>query len=1077
MASASSPPPTSASASVSVATNLPPRLKSEDIKRLGLFTDQPIVNVATCNLNQFALDFIGNQKRIIQSIQLAKAAGCTYRLGPELEITGYSCEDHFYELDTITFAWMSLRDIIEQGHTDDILCDFGMPILHNGVRYNCRVFVLDRKILLIRPKMWMADDGNYREDRHFTPWDKDKIEHIEEYQIPESMWSSLDYSKSARGLREAGIITSATAATSASATEYPVEHSEKNKIQKTAPFGVAILQCIDATIGAEICEELFTAESTNILLGFEGCDIMSNGSASHFEVGKLARRHELIKEATNKNGGIYMYSNMIGCDGNRMVFDGNGMIYMNGELKAIGQHLIFHEVEVVTAKLNLNNVRTFRAKSVSHQMQSDQRSSKLARIKVDFKLTQIKTLESSSIGESTLGNYEETETIKQNDIPTYRMEEEMGLAVSRWLFDYLTRSGSGSFLLPLSGGVDSSSTAMFVYFMCHILVNLLKKGNTNSSQKDFLHARLDVNVFRATPQYTMTISKWISEERRMEYKENTEIKYLADASELMNIILYTVNMPTRNNTSNIMLYALNLASALGSYHITADINDAFNGIKDIVKNLTFGLKFSNKTPTSGVISDNPDGPFHPLNPGNKFTKAGPESTPEETVQIPRTEPRDGVGNETLAIQNIQARLRMMCAFYLSQIIPSHRNVAEKMGTTGTNNLKAYQESKGRAETDQMRTEGAPIGARRENYSFVNNLTAAEKKVHDDIYSVNVRGAQMCLVLASSNSDEALRGFYTKYDAASADINPIGSFSKHDLRQFLYYCMGTKFVGENDTIPVQFNESTLDSIETKEKFNNNYKEYPFKVLYDILTVVASPELQEASPTGDIQDDEIAIKVTYEDLYEFGIMRQEKLGPLGMFYKMCRDRLGKTQFGIYEADFKKNIPAHKIEEAATPLTIFRVIDTLIKQYFLNRHKMTILTPALHATAYSPDDNRFDQRPFLYPNLGVLASYQLEIVKKLATEMESRPDIIAKIAEAKERGKRIKAAFLEKVQLAAAKAAAAASADSTLPTGTSGLPPEVTTELGGGARPHRNLTHLRRVTRDKKREAKRKSQTRKN
>jgi NAD+ synthase (glutamine-hydrolysing) len=29
------------------------------------------------------------------------------------------------------------------------------------------------------------------------------------------------------------------------------------------------------------------------------------------------------------------------------------------------------------------------------------------------------------------------------------------------------------------------------------------------------------------------------------------------------------------------------------------------------------------------------------------------------------------------------------------------------------------------------------------------------------------------------------------------------------------------------------------------------------------------------------------------------------------------------------------------------------------------MTTLTPALHCNDYSPDDNRFDLRPFLYPS----------------------------------------------------------------------------------------------------------------
>lgn len=34
-----------------------------------------------------------------------------------------------------------------------------------------------------------------------------------------------------------------------------------------------------------------------------------------------------------------------------------------------------------------------------------------------------------------------------------------------------------------------------------------------------------------------------------------------------------------------------------------------------------------------------------------------------------------------------------------------------------------------------------------------------------------------------------------------------------------------------------------------------------------------------------------------------------------------------------------------------------------YSVNRHKSTVLTPSYHAENYSPDDNRFDLRPFLY------------------------------------------------------------------------------------------------------------------
>jgi NAD+ synthase (glutamine-hydrolysing) len=41
-----------------------------------------------------------------------------------------------------------------------------------------------------------------------------------------------------------------------------------------------------------------------------------------------------------------------------------------------------------------------------------------------------------------------------------------------------------------------------------------------------------------------------------------------------------------------------------------------------------------------------------------------------------------------------------------------------------------------------------------------------------------------LVLGSANLDESLRGYFTKYDCSSGDLNPIGSVSKVDLRLFL-----------------------------------------------------------------------------------------------------------------------------------------------------------------------------------------------------------------------------------------------------------------------------------------------------
>ena len=126
--------------------------------------------MATCSLDQWALDFAGNLRRTERSIALAKARGATLRVGPELELCGYGCEDHLLELDTYDHAWEALAELLRGEASAGCLLDVGMPVMHAGVRYNCRVFVLNRRVVLVRPKKHLADDGNYREGRFFTAW-------------------------------------------------------------------------------------------------------------------------------------------------------------------------------------------------------------------------------------------------------------------------------------------------------------------------------------------------------------------------------------------------------------------------------------------------------------------------------------------------------------------------------------------------------------------------------------------------------------------------------------------------------------------------------------------------------------------------------------------------------------------------------------------------------------------------------------------------------------------------------------------------------------------------------------------
>ena len=134
------------------------------------------VTLATCALNQWAMDFDGNLQRILESIKIAREKGARYRLGPELEIPGYGCNDHFLESDTFLHSWEVLACLLENPICRDILIDVGMPVMHKNVRYNCRIIFFNKCILLIRPKMVLATNLNYRERRFFTPWPRVSIE-------------------------------------------------------------------------------------------------------------------------------------------------------------------------------------------------------------------------------------------------------------------------------------------------------------------------------------------------------------------------------------------------------------------------------------------------------------------------------------------------------------------------------------------------------------------------------------------------------------------------------------------------------------------------------------------------------------------------------------------------------------------------------------------------------------------------------------------------------------------------------------------------------------------------------------
>jgi len=678
-----------------------------------------LITLAVAQLNQWALDFEGNSERIIESIKIAKEKGATFRVGPELEICGYGCNDHFLESDTYLHSWEVLAKVMKSDEAQNILVDIGMPIVHKDVKYNCRVFFFNKKILLIRPKLHLANDGNYREARWFTPWTKYRT--LEEHYLP-------------RMIREI--------------TE-----------QTTVPFGDGVIATIDTVIGTELCEELFTPNSPHIGMSLDGVEIFSNSSSSHHELRKLNRRLDLIRGATQKCGGVYLYSNQKGCDGERLYYDGSSLIAVNGEVVAQGTQFSLNDIEVITSTIDIEDVRAYRGASHSRGVQAAN-SPSYPRCYVDFCLSQ----------DGPISSYINLKPTKPIDIRIHSAEEEISLGPACWLWDYLRRSKSGGFFLPLSGGIDSCSTALIVYSMCNLVVDAAKNNNTQVIK--------DARVIAGEPD-----SDYIP----------------TDPREFSNRIFHTCYMRTENSGEETRARARDLADKIGSYHLDVCIDTIVTAF------LSLFLLITGKTPKFKVF-------------GGTFT-------------------------ENQALQNIQARIRMVLAYMLAQLLLWCR------GKPGS-----------------------------------------------------------LLVLGSANVDECLRGYLTKYDCSSADINPIGGISKKDLRGYI------RFMGQKYNMPLL--NSFLDAPPTAEL--------------------------EPITENHVQKDEVDMGMTYDELSTFGRKRKiEKCGPFSMFTKLVQE----------------------MGDRLKPTEIAEKVKRFFFYYSINRHKQTVITPALHCESYSPDDNRFDLRPFLY------------------------------------------------------------------------------------------------------------------
>ena len=247
----------------------------------------PSVRVADCKYNV---------EQIMLQLSEAEAQDVEIMVFPEFCITGYSCQDLFREQLLIEKAENGLMHLLEYSRQLDIIAIVGLPIIVNGLLYNCAAVIQRGSILGVVTKTYLPNYGEFYEKRWFA--------------------SAQDLNPSEIYLAGSRICVSA-------------EHQVF-----VTPHGVKF--------GVEICEDVWAPIPPSNNLALAGADIIFNLSASDELAGKHQYLMSLLAQQSARTISGYVYASCgFGESTQDVVFGGNAIIYENGVLLSEAERFSF----------------------------------------------------------------------------------------------------------------------------------------------------------------------------------------------------------------------------------------------------------------------------------------------------------------------------------------------------------------------------------------------------------------------------------------------------------------------------------------------------------------------------------------------------------------------------------------------------------------------------------------------------------------------------------------------------------------------------------------------------------------
>ena len=255
-------------------------------------------------------DPLKNAASHLDMLRKVHEEGAQFALCPELGLTGYSCQDLFFQQVLLDEAQNALGVIRHETRDWHMLIAVGMPLAVGNAIYNCAVALYDGEVLAVVPKTFLPEYREFWEKRWFASGDR-------------------------------------------------AEFDEVRLMGKTVPFGARVVLAHqgneDFVVHLQICEDgwlRFCPAGEAALLA--RATVLGNLSASNVTIGKGDFRVHVLGEAASAldiSAQLYVSAGF-GESTTDVAWDGQGFMCERGETLAqtprfsLKPHYLVHDIDV-----------------------------------------------------------------------------------------------------------------------------------------------------------------------------------------------------------------------------------------------------------------------------------------------------------------------------------------------------------------------------------------------------------------------------------------------------------------------------------------------------------------------------------------------------------------------------------------------------------------------------------------------------------------------------------------------------------------------------------------------------------